>query len=355
MAPMMTSQTTISRRADRAGFTLVELLVVLFIIALLAALLLPAVSAVRQNSKVASTKHLLSSLEIACGGYKEDLQGFPPSSVAIGSLVPADQDNDMETWQGAELLALHLVGALTGIYDGNGSVAGTPDADHTMGRGILFRRGGRESVHGPYVDLARSELSTTIFVDIAVNDESGTFPPSPARFPPFLDDFGGVIAYHRAGSIQNMAVGDADDASPLGVYRYEDNAAVYATSPGANGVCNNDPFVDDGPARSYFPPDTEPAGLPPGDDIPDCTSDAADPDERRKARNRFLTYIVNPSTDPDQDLTGTWTDNATFQNRRNLASPHNRDSFLLVSAGPDGIFGSEDDIANFPFNPLIVP
>jgi len=30
--------------------------------------------------------------------------------------------------------------------------------------------------------------------------------------------------------------------------------------------------------------------------------------------------------------------------------PHNAETFILLSAGPDGLFGTEDDIANFPTN-----
>ena len=32
------------------------------------------------------------------------------------------------------------------------------------------------------------------------------------------------------------------------------------------------------------------------------------------------------------------------------AAPHNADSFLLISAGPDHLYGTSDDITNFPFN-----
>jgi hypothetical protein len=30
--------------------------------------------------------------------------------------------------------------------------------------------------------------------------------------------------------------------------------------------------------------------------------------------------------------------------------PHNEQSFILLSAGPDGVFGNSDDIANFEIN-----
>ncbi|MCJ7543476.1 MAG: prepilin-type N-terminal cleavage/methylation domain-containing protein [Phycisphaerae bacterium] len=35
--------------------------------------------------------------------------------------------------------------------------------------------------------------------------------------------------------------------------------------------------------------------------------------------------------------------------------PHNRDSYLLISPGPDGWYGTRDDVTNFPFNPQPSP
>lgn len=35
--------------------------------------------------------------------------------------------------------------------------------------------------------------------------------------------------------------------------------------------------------------------------------------------------------------------------------PHNRDTYLLISPGPDGWYGTRDDVANFPFNPQPSP
>jgi hypothetical protein len=40
-----------------------------------------------------------------------------------------------------------------------------------------------------------------------------------------------------------------------------------------------------------------------------------------------------------------WNPNVTATRR-----PHNEDSYILLSAGPDGLYGTADDIANFPVN-----
>ena len=76
----MTRQTdTIRARvpAARRGFSLVELLTVIFIIALLIAILLPALGAVRSSGRQASTTALLSGLNQAAGQFELDNQRQP--------------------------------------------------------------------------------------------------------------------------------------------------------------------------------------------------------------------------------------------------------------------------------------
>jgi len=40
-----------------------------------------------------------------------------------------------------------------------------------------------------------------------------------------------------------------------------------------------------------------------------------------------------------------WNPNVTATKR-----PHNAESFIILSAGPDGLYGSGDDVANFDIN-----
>ncbi len=58
--------------------------------------------------------------------------------------------------------------------------------------------------------------------------------------------------------------------------------------------------------------------------------------------------------DPIQDLSAFYR-YIVDQRVQNLApgvvAPYNRDSFLLISGGPDKRYGTSDDVANFPFNP----
>ena len=67
------------------GFTLIELLVVLAIIGLLAGLVLPALSAAREKSKVTKVRVELRQIELALEMYYEDHKCYPPVRVACNT------------------------------------------------------------------------------------------------------------------------------------------------------------------------------------------------------------------------------------------------------------------------------
>ena len=74
---------------QRGGFTLVELLVVITIIGVLAALIVPSVFQARVSAKNAAIKAEIDMLHMAIMNYKNEYGSFPPCSSPIGSGSPA--------------------------------------------------------------------------------------------------------------------------------------------------------------------------------------------------------------------------------------------------------------------------
>ena len=73
-------------KSTRRGFTLVELLIVLSIIALLMGMLMPAISIIRASAMRANTENLLRKVDTALHGFKADVRAFP---FAAGPTAPA--------------------------------------------------------------------------------------------------------------------------------------------------------------------------------------------------------------------------------------------------------------------------
>ena len=80
---MLTEPRPTSRTRPRAGFTLIELVIAISIIALLIALLFPAVNGVMTSARVAAVKTEMSGLEAAIASFKNTYGSEPPSYIDL--------------------------------------------------------------------------------------------------------------------------------------------------------------------------------------------------------------------------------------------------------------------------------
>jgi type IV pilus assembly protein PilA len=103
---------------SRKGFTLVEIMIVVVIIALLAAMAIPAFQKVRQNS-IKST--LDNDLKQICGAAQQYFLEYSASSVDTADLIPAY----MPSWSkgNSAAQAVLAIGGTMGVS--NGAYVGT--------------------------------------------------------------------------------------------------------------------------------------------------------------------------------------------------------------------------------------
>jgi prepilin-type N-terminal cleavage/methylation domain-containing protein len=78
---------------SRAGFTLMEVLIVIAIIGLLAGLLVPTLMGAKNQARIAVTKATIEALRGALEGYQSRFGDYPPTSLAAFRLTQPNETN----------------------------------------------------------------------------------------------------------------------------------------------------------------------------------------------------------------------------------------------------------------------
>jgi type II secretory pathway pseudopilin PulG len=325
---------------------MIELIVVIGIIVLLAAILVPVVSQVRMRGYVAVTEGQMQRLMTACQNYYHDWNSYPgplannqvqgnPAGqgqvvhMAAGPNSPVTPDPTKIT--SSENLVLGLLGLLSPTNNPNDPNINynPPPPQHDV-MSLNYNRPG--SYH--YIDYIPDELTDGLMFGAALRANPNGLPatdwgmmPSPpaspntpgpqpelvsdSQIPEFQDHIPSPMPILYLKAYSGVAVGQPPNPVTGLVTNDESVAqAQYNFSQLAPygflrvKVINSNPPVSDFP----FPPNLNPPT------VGNVTSDVVD-------------YFMNPNI---------------------AGQPRGKDAFILISAGPDRIYGTADDIIVAP-------
>ena len=330
------------------GFTLVEMLVVMAIIALLLAALLPAFSSVKKSAKVAQTKSFLTALDTGISSYRaeQSLGGSLPPSSSDNQVKPQEiaipggtSDSSTVRVAGAHLLVMAMIGGdglgTPGFKDVNnngtwwdnthkGQDGGLYYLDPATGKEKYPRYGGGGYVDEKMRDRAKSLKDLAEKGGLLNPDSSALFrgESSPLLF---TDGWDHPILYYRASPASNRMIAKPGDKK-AGIYRQEDNGVITGTVNGETeaggydfGAGKDKDKAGTGTAVYHFLADA--TGPEPADPVTDLL-------ENPDWQDTFARFILDTKS-------------------RTRPTPVLKDAYLLISAGPDGRYGTEDDVANW--------
>jgi prepilin-type N-terminal cleavage/methylation domain-containing protein len=321
------------------AFTLIELLVVVAIIALLIGILVPSLGAARAQAKNVKTRATLKALGDGLEMFRGDNDkeqkktgGYPPS---------AEADDPTETGQqyifGAQWLVRYLVGK-----DAKGYIP-----KRNVPPGVLAQGTPGFEQKGWYDDPNVPRSGLYVQADGLKLVQPKNLKKAPASAPMNCDDktleqvvatdaFDFPILYYAANarlsdkSDAPIAIMRTDPNSSGGIYTMADNGMFTGACQGTTCFYNPWDFAgmlgSDGADTDHRYPlsqfgDTNP---------PTVASLKADVDA---GKVNFSTFILNR--------------NGFMATNEKSASPFRRDSFILITAGKDGIYGTKDDVTNF--------
>ena len=287
---------------EKPGFTVTELLITIAIISMLVGILIPTLSVVRQTAKEVKQKAQLTAMEMALLAFKNDYGDYPPSD-PFSHNIPPPLPRD---YCGAQKLAEALLGQdLLGFHPGSSWSAIDPCYINPSQANLNKRK-------GPYLELATTNAFRVGISAPGMRDglftNAGILSPdryvlcdvfgtkkvtviTPITLEPRTFYAGTPILYYKA----NTSSKRIEPPMATAIYNNADNEELiklgHLTARNPNGTPKPHPLLN---------------------------------------LSNFIPYIMDPkaSTEPRP-----W--------------PYRPDSYILISAGADGFYGTDDDIRNF--------
>jgi len=283
------------RRANRA-FTLVELLIVCGIIAILAGIMIPVVSKVRASAYRADTANQISVLQGAINQYYQNFQAYPgPYS---------DQD----------------------IYNGTAIKGEKVTMAENLVLGLLG---------GAQVQRKGTKISSIYNPDLVGTGPRSLDPVNPKAYEPFLSKFDGWLSNRTSPYVDSTGRSPCSDSNvPEFIDRYpsEPMPILYLRARrGASGIISD----TSGKVFQYNLLQILPYTSATINGKQQGLNQLGSLSDLLSSRNA-LPYFKDPTATQNQSI-----------NDQSQGVPRCKDGYILISAGPDRIYGTADDITSF--------
>lgn len=279
---------TIRQYRNRAAFTIVELLTVMSIIIILIGLLVPSLNMVKRYAKKVKQRAQFHSIDIAMELFQTEWDGYPDSSYTLTPNGYGGAQKLCESMMGQDLLGFHPDSLFRsdGKDSGGNLLYGLSQANPLYVDNLRARR-------GPYLHLESANVYKMgqIYANVGpFNKESFVLCDvySNVTHRETGKKIGMPILYYKASKNNTSHdVNDPDKAE--NIYNYKDNDELTKLAVPWDATAQHPMFTD---KKVFY----------------------------RNTRNYSITTSLRP---------------------------HKADSYILISAGLDGLYGTADDIFNF--------
>jgi prepilin-type N-terminal cleavage/methylation domain-containing protein len=361
----MTIKNQKSKIKNPRAFTLVELLVVIGIIGVLVAILIPVIGKVRTQSHVADTKNSLNQLVSAIERYHNDFHAYPGpasndqirSATMSAAIADAGGDTQWETatpyfdkMTGTENLVLGLLGGLR--IQGN-QIVYDP---RNVGKGPINLNPANPKRYEPYADLKDTSMhvnaagrQTGAYTDGSVEADDSIIPEFVDRFPepmPLLYMRPRVGAARPnittpAANVDNGIVNaPGATAAVKQIHQYDLDQIIGYTGVFSTTSVRGSMTLQTG---------NFPAGIciGQGKDLNGKMMDGTNAKEQAPIHGLRNVDVNRTMAQGTASYIYPFDAYSYLQNPANKNTPRSKDTFVLIAAGADRIYGTEDDITSF--------